>query len=161
MPAPRDAVLALQFARLFRRGEWTNDPKRPNYENHWNAQPLQSGETVREVYPVVQPGLPRTYKNVRVTDENVYVDTPKFPPAVGAVARPAKTILDLSGRLEPVRIPRGEVEIQTFPEQAKVQITGPGLDLTGDTNVHVGSPGDLSPMQQLGNAWRFARGPRE
>jgi hypothetical protein len=158
--AVSDVATALQFGRLFKRGKWTNNPNDANYYEHWNGLPLQPGERVREVHPVVLAGSPRLYENVRVTDRNVYIDTPKLPPAFGPIARPAKTILERSGRLEPTVFPLSEVQIQQFPQQHQVQITAPGFDLRGNTRVHVGSPSDLPPLEQLKHAWNFARGPR-
>jgi hypothetical protein len=103
--AVSDIATALEFGRLFKRGKWTNNPNDANYFQHWSGLPLQPGETVREVYPVVREGSPRLYENVRVTDQNVYIDTPKLPPAFGHFfVKPGKRIHgDCKGRRQSER----------------------------------------------------------
>jgi hypothetical protein len=145
------------LARLFRRGAYTNDPSDANYGNHHHTSAIPDSETLRAVYPAtISAGGLRTYGTVRQTDAGVYIDPGRLPES-GALARLGNAALSNAGLNTARRYDASAVDMtETAP---RLTITTPdGLEVRARTDGFVGRPSELSPVEQLRNAWRFARG---
>lgn len=155
--------MGVKLLRQFRKGAWTNDPNDPNYQNHWNASPLQPNEHVERVVPGYAtpttrsaPGLSNLV-NVRLTDQGgVYVDTPSVE-KIGALGSLAGFALRRGGLDEPRHYEASEVNL-TDSGPNRVAIDTPALRIQGKTDQHVGRVGDLPPKDQLKNLWTLLRG---
>ncbi|HEY7456157.1 MAG TPA: hypothetical protein VH703_02685 [Solirubrobacterales bacterium] len=148
------------------KGDWTNNPRDDNYHNHWNSVgDLAVGEQVETVVPAqlkgghaLGPFRPTNNVNVVVTDRQVRVDTPDVE-RVGPLASLAGKGLDRSGLSQPLVFPREQVQIQPVADGPRVNIGLPdGRTMTGRTDLHIGSPRDLSPVGQIRNLGRMLRG---
>lgn len=158
---PGEARAALAILRQLRKGAYTNEPGDPNYEQHWQAQPLQPGDRIVDSYPgTAQVGRFRTPVNVRVADSQgetvYYVDTPSVE-RVGPLAGAAGRLLDRSGASTPRRLENGAVTV-TPADEGRLRLQAPGVSVTARTDGFIGRPSELSPAQQLRQAWRFAKG---
>lgn len=155
---PIGATLAL--LRLARRGPWTNDPSHGNYGKHWNSLPLQPGERVVDTQLAAgRIGGMKNQVNVRVVEggqgqQVVYVDTPRFE-AVGPVARATLFAAKRAGATTPQRL-QHNVAVSNRGQHLTVQ--APAVNVSGNRALHVGRPNDLSPRDQLKNAWRMIKG---
>src|SRR5437588_10446730 len=83
-PVANDLATLAALAAAFRKGAWTNKPDDPNYQNHWNAEPLQAGEQLVGVHPgTATYGGIRSPVNVRLARGDAGdvgdVDTPNLP----------------------------------------------------------------------------------
>jgi hypothetical protein len=153
-PGPARDLLALA-----RQGHWTNDPKDPNYRNHWNMQDLGKNEVVTHVYTGsmgsrVTGGL----VNVRVADgpggRVVYVDKPRIQ-RVGPLAKALGRFGDRLGTFTPARYEDASIKIR--PNSGAVRIsTDEGL-VRARSDTYIGRSADLPPRQQLKNMWKILR----
>lgn len=149
-----------QVLQQFRRGTYTNDPRQPNYSNHF-ASLRPATEPIVAVYPgtaVAAGGLlrPRQMVNIVQTPQYIYVDTPRVS-HVGPVASLAGSLLRGSGMTAPMSAPLANVQL-TPTSANRLAIHGPTLPaIQARTNGFVGRPSDLSGIDQIRNLGRMFR----
>jgi hypothetical protein len=137
---------------------YTNEPKDPNYPNHWKtARPPT--EPIEATYPGTaknQGGLLRSKQMVTVvmTPTTIYVDTPSVQ-RVGLLAKLLGRGLDAGGMSTPMQFPREAVTISQPRSNRIVIQPASGPMVTARTDGFVGSPSQLSGVDQIRNLGRL------